>query len=89
MVFLAFVELVIILLLCIIGITQVVIPLWNNKPIFPAFRGPGKVEHELGEVQEELDALKIEEEVVMKKKTAGELRRRLHQKDEIDKINND
>lgn len=84
MVFLAFIEIVVVLLLLIVGITQVVIPLWNSRPLFPAFRDPGKVEHELGEVEEELHSLELEKEVMTKKKTIEEMKRIIHREDETD-----
>lgn len=84
MVFLVFIEIVVVLLLLIVGITQVVIPLWNNRPLFPAFRDPGKVEYELGEVEEELHSLELEKEVMTKKKKIEEMKRTLHSKDGTD-----
>lgn len=84
MIFLAFVEIVVVLLLLIVGITQVVLPFWNSRPLFPAFRAPGKVEHELGEVEEELHSLELEKEVMTKKKTIEEMKRTLRRVDETD-----
>lgn len=50
---LAVLELVGFALLCLVGVTQLVIPLWRGTPLFPILRTERKLEGELEQVRQE------------------------------------
>lgn len=81
MVFLELIEAVFVALLIVLSITQIIIPLWENRLLFPAFRMPAKVQHKLADVEEELESLRTEEQIQDKAREAENLKRRLHPKD--------
>jgi hypothetical protein len=55
--------------LCIIsGVTQVIVPLWQGKPLFPFFRPKTKLQYKLSEVKEEKEEDEIKEEIKALKK---------------------
>ena len=54
-------------LIVLVLITQVVIPLWNKKPIFPFFGKTAKLEDKLGSVEEEGLSLSVGERILKEK----------------------
>ena len=51
--FLALVEFVITVFLLYLGVTQVVLPLWHETPLFPMFRRERRLQHDLAEATEQ------------------------------------
>ncbi len=60
--FLAIIDLLIWSLCIIFGVTQVIVPLWQGKPLLPFFRPKAKLEYKLSEAKEE------KEEEILKEK---------------------
>jgi hypothetical protein len=66
MIFLEFVELTIAVLFAVFVLTQVVIPLFAGRPIFPLFnKKQREVDQELAEVKEEYDLAKKKKEIFL------------------------
>lgn len=66
MIFLEFVELIIAILFYAFVLTQIVIPLFAGRPIFPLFdKKHREVDQELAEVKEEYDLAKKKQEIFL------------------------
>lgn len=64
MVFLELLELVVALLFLLFIITQIAIPMWQNKPLWPIFRKKAKaLELQLSELRGEVDEARFEKEI--------------------------
>jgi len=57
------------------GITQIVAPLWMNRPVFPAFRQKGAVDRKLVDASEEIDVAKDERELRRLRREAEQTRK--------------
>ena len=76
MVFLEFVEIIIVALFLYFIITQVLIPLARGLPYFPAFRkSTKKLEGDLEAAKEEVEKARLEVMLVEEKKKAKEIRK--------------
>lgn len=62
------VELILVVLALVVLITQVLIPAYANRKMFPMFRGAGEVEKELAEVKQEQYEEILKEELEAEKK---------------------
>ena len=69
-------ELVAATLLIYLGITQVVLPLWRDTPLFPAFGRERRLERELAEATEKVVEAKLEEQIAQTAQKAESVRRR-------------
>ena len=58
-----FVETSIVVLTVVTVITQVVMPLWNDRPLFPVFRRKHKLQNDLLSAKEAVDEGKLEEQI--------------------------
>lgn len=67
-------EWLIVIALVYLGATQVVLPLWDDKPVFPLFRRPERLAAKLREAEEDVEEAKIEKEVERTKLQADRLR---------------
>lgn len=56
------------------GLTQVILPLWNNRPVFPIFRRSGRLEHKLKEATEEVADAEMEKTITKRAQRAEALR---------------
>ena len=71
------VELILVVLALVVLITQVLIPAFANRKLFPMFREAGNIEKELAEVKQEQyeeilrDELEAEKEKLQKVKQRG------------------
>lgn len=61
--FLRLLELLFLVLVFIMVSTQVILPLWQNRPLFPIFGRRRKVETQLGKVVEEREVNELEKRV--------------------------
>lgn len=68
-----FLELVAVLFIALVGITQVIVPLFRGRPPFPFFGGKGKLESDLDQAKEEVDEAKIKREIGETKKKAARI----------------
>lgn len=68
-------ELVAAVLLIYLGITQVVLPLWRDMPLFPMFRGEWRLRHKLAEVTEKVAEAELEKKIDEKTQKVNSLRR--------------
>lgn len=71
--FRVFAEFVLMLVIPIIGVTQLVWPLWKGQPIFPSFRRR-KIVRDLSGAREEVEVARMERELEEIKKSAEVLR---------------
>lgn len=53
-------EFILVVWLALITVTQVIVPLWRNKPLFPFFRMREKVVSEIGKAAEEVEVSEFE-----------------------------
>lgn len=58
-------------------ITQLLIPAVQGRPLFPYFRKPRHLQDELGEVEEEAEAVGLEGELQRRQRELAKERRRL------------
>ena len=72
---LALVELVIMTSLLYLGITQVILPLWRDTPLFPKFRREGRLQHDLAEATEKVVEAELEKKIAETAKRAESVRR--------------
>ena len=68
-------ELVIMATLFYLGVTQVVLPLWRDTPLFPIFRRERRLQHELAEATEKVVEAKLEKQIVETTQKAESVRR--------------
>ncbi|HEY4521682.1 MAG TPA: hypothetical protein VJH05_00905 [Candidatus Paceibacterota bacterium] len=68
-------ELVIMALLFYLGVTQVVLPLWRDTPLFPMFRRERRLQHELAEATEKVVEAELEQKVAETIQKAESVRR--------------
>lgn len=73
--FLALMELVLMSLLLYLGITQVVLPLWRETPLFPMFRKEGRLQHDLVEANEDVAEAELEKKIAETAQRAESVRR--------------
>lgn len=57
------VELVVMAFLFYLGVTQVVLPLWREMPLFPMFRKERRLRHELAEATEKVVEVELEKKI--------------------------
>ena len=76
--FLALIELVVVVSLLCLGVTQVVLPLWQGTPLFPRFRREGRLQHELAEANENVTEAELEKDIAEKTREAESVRRTVH-----------
>ena len=57
------IELLTVVFIFVFGFTQVVLPLLRNQRVFPVFRKVGRLQDELGEAREEVQAAELGREV--------------------------
>lgn len=75
MILLTLAELVIMALLFYLGVTQVVLPLWRDTPLFPMFRKERHLQQELVKTTEKVVEAELEKKIVEKAKKAESIRR--------------
>ena len=75
MILVALAELVAATLLLYLGVTQVVLPLWRDTPLFPRFRREGRLQHELVEATEKVVEAELERKIVATTEKAESVRR--------------
>ncbi|OGN02421.1 MAG: hypothetical protein A2655_01680 [Candidatus Yanofskybacteria bacterium RIFCSPHIGHO2_01_FULL_43_42] len=68
-------ELVVVALLLYLGVTEVVLPLWRNTPLFPMFRREGRLQHELAEATESVVEAELEKKIAETAQRAESVRR--------------
>lgn len=68
-------ELVVMVLLLYLGVTQVVSPLWRDTPLFPMFRREGRLQHELAEATEKVVEAELEKKIAETAQRAESVRR--------------
>lgn len=59
--FLRLIEALLYVALVLVTVSQVLIPLWRNRPMFPFFRERRKVESQFGEVAEKKEVEKLQQ----------------------------
>lgn len=79
MIMVALVELVVAVLLLYFGITQVILPLWRDTPLFPMFRKERHLQHNLAEATEQVVEAELEREIARTTQKAESVRRTVHQ----------
>lgn len=75
MVIVALLELVVSAFLLYLGVTQVVLPLWRDTPLFPMFRRERRLQYELAEATEEVVEAGLEKKIVETTQKAESIRR--------------
>ena len=75
MILVTLVELVVMAFLFYLGVTQIVLPLWLDTPLFPMFRREGRLQRELVEATEKVVEAELEKKIVEKAKKAESIRR--------------
>ena len=73
-----FIDLVLAAVLLYIGVTQVILPLWREVPLFPMFRREKVLRHELAEATEEVVEAELENQIAVTNQKAETVRRRTH-----------
>ena len=71
----ALTELVVVAFLLYLGVTQVVLPLWRDTPLFPMFRREGRLQHELAEATEKVVEAELEKKIAETAQRAESVRR--------------
>jgi len=71
----AVLELVLVALVVLVGVTQLVVPLWRGTPLFPFGRRERRLEVDLAEAREEVVEAKLEQEIGREHETAERLRK--------------
>lgn len=61
--FLMAIELILGFLLVLLTVSQVLVPLWNDRPIFPILNRVSKLQKNIGEVKTEIEADHLQMEV--------------------------
>lgn len=75
MILVALLELVVAAFLLYLGMTQVVLPLWRDTPLFPMFRREGRLQHELAEATEKVVEADLERKIAETAHKAESVRR--------------
>lgn len=78
MILVALLELVVAVFLLYLGVTQVVLPLWRDTPLFPMFRREGRLQHELAEATEKVVEADLERKIAETAHRAESVRRTVH-----------
>ena len=68
-------ELTVAVLLLYLGVTQVVLPLWRDTPLFPMRRREGRLQHELVEATEKVVEAELEQKIAETTQKAESVRR--------------
>lgn len=71
----ALLELFVAVSLLYLGVTQVVLPLWRDTPLFPMFRREGRLQHELTEATEKVVEAELEKKIAETAQKAESVRR--------------
>ncbi len=79
MILLTLAELVLMAILFYLGVTQVVLPLWRDTPLFPMFSREGRLQHELVEATEKVAEAKLEKKIAETTHEAESVRRTVRQ----------
>lgn len=61
--FIKLIEALILLVLFVVGLTQVILPILNSRPIFPIFRKRAKLESRVVDLNERKDEAKLERQL--------------------------
>ena len=72
-------ELVVTVSLLYLGVTQVVLPLWRGKPLFPIFRRERRLQHDLAEATENVVEAELEKRIAETAQKAESVRRAVRQ----------
>ena len=75
MILVALLELVMAASLLYLGVTQVVLPLWRETPLFPMFRREEHLQHELAEATERVVEAELEKKITEMTQKAETVRR--------------
>ena len=75
MILVTLVELVVMALLFYLGVTQVILPLWRNTPLFPMFRRERCLQHDLAEATEKVVEAELEKKIAETAQKAESVRR--------------
>lgn len=68
-------ELVVIAVMLYLGVTQVILPLWQRTLLFPMFRREGRLQHDLAEATEQVVEADLEEQIAKTAQRAESVRR--------------
>lgn len=68
-------EIVLVALVVLAGVTQLVVPLWRGTPLFPFVRRERRLEAELSEAREEVIEVKLEQRIRQEREAAERLRK--------------
>lgn len=68
-------EIAVLLTFFYVGVTQLVMPIWNGTPVFPFFRKTRQVEHALKEAKDEVELALTEKEIEHQQFRAEKLRK--------------
>ncbi|MEK7603821.1 MAG: hypothetical protein AAB461_01740 [Patescibacteria group bacterium] len=74
MLLLVLMELVVGLFILYLGVTQMVLPLWRDMPLFPMFRGERRLRRKLAEATEKVAEVELQKEIDEKTQKADWLR---------------
>lgn len=74
MVLVALLELVVVTSLLYLGVTQVILPLWRDTPLFPMFRRERRLQHKLAEATEKVVEAELEKRIAETTRTAESVR---------------
>ena len=72
-------ELVVTVSLLYLGVTQVVLPLWRDTPLFPIFRRERRLQHDLAEATENVVEAELEKRIAETAQKAESVRRAVRQ----------
>ena len=78
MVFVTLVELIVAVLVLYLGVTQIVLPLWRDTPLFPMRRRERRLQHELAEATENVVEAELEKRIIEKTQKAESIRQTVH-----------
>ena len=79
MIIVSLLELVLIVLLLYLGVTQVMVPLWRDTLLFPMFRRERRLEHGLAEATESVVEAQLEQKIAETTRKAKSLRQATRQ----------
>lgn len=77
MVIVSLLELVVAVTLFYLGVTQVVLPLWRETPLFPRFRRESGLQTELAEATEKVVEAELEKKIAETTEKAESVRRKV------------
>jgi len=75
MILVTLVELVVMASLLYLGVTQVILPLWRDTPLFPMFRRERRLQHDLAEATENVVEAELEKRIAETAQKAESVRR--------------